>query len=311
VPPRCSGRLFLKQGGYLLNKIALSAKLFALAVRAEAFAENKKNSFAEMFDGLLRDALFHAAGYNSETLHTAKAFPVSGNFKISSFFGENRGDYIHEGIDLAAPEGVPVRAFVSGRVFCSESPAGGKEIFMTGEDGTVYYYAHLSGYAVGDGVRVKAGDVIGYVGNTGRSTGPHLHFGVKRGGKWVDPLPELQRAFEKASKETGLSVGLLRAVAEVESNCNPRAVSPAGAVGVMQLLPSTAESLGVKDSYDPEENVLAGAKYLKMMLDRYDGDLVKALAAYNAGPGAVDRYGGVPPYRETRNYVRKVLNRLA
>ena len=100
---------------------------------------------------------------------------------------------------------------------------------------------------------------------------------------------------------------MVSAVAEVESGGRQEATSAAGAVGVMQLMPDTAASLGV-NPYDKRENVEGGAKYLKEMLDLFGGDVKKAVAAYNAGPAAVKNYGGVPPYKETQNYVNKVLD---
>ena len=101
---------------------------------------------------------------------------------------------------------------------------------------------------------------------------------------------------------------LVRAVAENESGLDPRAISPAGARGIMQLMPATAQSLGVADADDPAANLRAGVRYLRGLLDRF-GTIELAVAAYNAGPGAVARFGGVPPYRETQEYVRRVVRR--
>ncbi|KML06185.1 lytic transglycosylase domain-containing protein [Rossellomorea marisflavi] len=112
----------------------------------------------------------------------------------------------------------------------------------------------------------------------------------------------------RAAERYGIPAKLVHSVVKQESGYNPEATSHAGAAGLMQLMPGTARGLGVTDIYDPEQNVFAGAKYLKQMLVKYDGDMKLALAAYNAGPGNVDKYSGVPPFQETQNYVRKIMD---
>jgi hypothetical protein len=113
----------------------------------------------------------------------------------------------------------------------------------------------------------------------------------------------------EAARRHGLDPALVLAVVSVESGFRADAVSPKGARGLMQLMPATAASLGVADPLDPASNVDGGTRHLGALVARYGGDLTKALAAYNAGEGAVDQHGGVPPYSETRNYVSKVLGR--
>lgn len=119
--------------------------------------------------------------------------PIAGSWVLTGRFGDDRGSHLHQGIDLAAPEGTPVLVVAAGIVTLSSSINGGNEIYLAGDDDRLYYYAHLSGYAVSSGQRVAQGATIGYVGNTGRSTGPHLHFQVKENGRWVDPLLVLNR----------------------------------------------------------------------------------------------------------------------
>jgi soluble lytic murein transglycosylase-like protein len=120
--------------------------------------------------------------------------------------------------------------------------------------------------------------------------------------------PQLNATFERIAAKHGVPVALVKAVARAESGFNPNATSPAGAQGMMQLMPATGRGLGVTNPFDAEQSIEGGARYLHNALKMFDGDVKLALAAYNAGPNAVKRYDGVPPYAETRTYVDRVLS---
>lgn len=119
---------------------------------------------------------------------------------------------------------------------------------------------------------------------------------------------EIQGMIQKTSAEAGVDSSLIKAVVHAESGFNPKALSHAGAMGLMQLMPGTAKNLGVQDAWNPMENLSGGTRYLKGLMGRYGQSLPKALAAYNAGPTAVDQHGGIPPYQETQHYVDKVMS---
>ncbi|WP_163539724.1 lytic transglycosylase domain-containing protein [Gracilibacillus sp. YIM 98692] len=118
---------------------------------------------------------------------------------------------------------------------------------------------------------------------------------------------QIMEMIHETASQFGIDTNLVKAVVETESNYDINAVSQVGAQGLMQLMPETAQSLGVQNPFNAKENIRGGVQYLKQMLDKYDGNKSLALAAYNAGPGNVDQYGGIPPFQETQQYVKKVL----
>lgn len=122
--------------------------------------------------------------------------------------------------------------------------------------------------------------------------------------------PDLEKMVDRIAGEQGVESPLVDSVIRAESNYNPNAVSPKGALGLMQLIPATARRFGVSNVFDAQENVQGGVRYLRFLLDYYRGDYTRAIAAYNAGEAAVDRYQGIPPYAETQNYVSRVAKNL-
>lgn len=125
---------------------------------------------------------------------------------------------------------------------------------------------------------------------------------------YLQTTESLEEIITEASRQYNVPENLIKAIIKTESDFQPDATSHSGAQGLMQLMPATAKELGVTDAYDPYQNVMGGTKYIAQLLDKYDGDVKLALAAYNAGSGNVKKYGGIPPFKETQNYVVKVMN---
>ena len=161
-------------------------------------------------------------------------------------------------------------------------------------------------------VALRAGDIVAYRDEKGRIVYVN-----------VDPMPvssrtvhvrrqpadpKISRLLRDAARKHELDPTLVQAVIQVESNYNPKAVSRKGTLGLMQLIPATARRYGVSDPFDPQQNIEGGVRHLRDLLDIFEGDLNLALAGYNAGVNAVSKYGDLPPYRETRNYVTKVMS---
>jgi soluble lytic murein transglycosylase-like protein len=155
--------------------------------------------------------------------------------------------------------------------------------------------------------RTAAAEVSQYLGRESRQAANARIEAANARGTAATPV-DIDTAIEEAAARHNVDPNLVRAVVKVESNFNPNAVSRKGAMGLMQLMPSTAKQLNVKNPFDPEQNVDAGVRHLKRLLESYGGDIRLTLAAYNAGAGAVARNSGVPHYAETQNYVRRITN---
>ncbi|MEA1991775.1 MAG: lytic transglycosylase domain-containing protein [Thermodesulfobacteriota bacterium] len=163
----------------------------------------------------------------------------------------------------------------------------------------------------------SAGSIYSFVDERGASHFSNVptdpRYGLESRSRHISPhVPRNYSEFEEIISETAirhdLDPDLIRAIIQIESGWIPDARSSKGAIGLMQLMPETSSNLAVSNPFDPKANIRGGTKYLRQLIERFRGNLVLALAAYNAGPGKVERYKGIPPYPETRRYVRKVLN---
>lgn len=175
----------------------------------------------------------------------------------------------------------------------------GNVVFINGDSGKGSGGSTISSPPGGTGNGAQAPS-----GGKKDAKGPKIGMPSKAG----KPSTEMEEIVQAAAQRHKLDPALVKAVIGTESSWNPYAVSRKGAMGLMQLVPATAERFGVGNPYDPVQNVEGGASYLRLLLDHYDGDLTKSLAAYNAGERVVDAYGGVPRFPETRMYVQKVTN---
>jgi soluble lytic murein transglycosylase-like protein len=160
------------------------------------------------------------------------------------------------------------------------------------------------------------GDIYKYVDSNGvihftnTPTGNQYRFYLKETSSGYNSEEPLSDVIARYAKAFNLEEALIKAVIKVESDYNPKAISSRGAQGMMQLIPETARLMDVNDPFNPEENIRGGSRYLRKMLDEFGGNLELALAAYNAGPGSVRRHGGVPPFAETRQYIKRVKKYL-
>lgn len=250
----------------------------------------------------------------------------SGFTKTSGYGGRDNptgsGNQNHHGIDYGADYGTGIKAQQGGKVtYAGVSDSLGNFVQVEIEKGVEVIYGHMSKILTKTGDKIAKGSVIGQVGSTGDSTGNHVHYAVKKNGNYVNPdtyksssskssgggySGKYSSEINTAAKKYGVDPNLVAAIIKNESNFNQSAVSGVGATGLMQLMPSTAAGLGVNPNM-AAGSIEGGTKYIAQMMKMFGGDPAKSLAAYNAGPGNVQKYGGIPPFSETQNYVKNVL----
>jgi soluble lytic murein transglycosylase-like protein len=187
-------------------------------------------------------------------------------------------------------------------------PARAQLSYYVDDQGNVVVYTNDNAPQARKASAEKAPSEKGSVGSELNRNTPTLHAANSAPAAPSLGADVLHQLVQETAQKHNVDPNLVSAVISTESNWNTSAISRKGAQGLMQLVPETAQHFGVYNPFDPAQNVDAGVRYLSMLLDRYNGDLPKALAAYNAGPRVVDRWGGVPDFRETREYVRKVTS---
>lgn len=200
---------------------------------------------------------------------------------------------------------LPFAAVVASFVLGTAASAGADIYRCKRADGT-HHYTNLREQGGRCQVVVRASKKSRAKGNAKRARSTSRH-STKRDTKDPARHTRYNNLITEAAQLYQLPQSFIRAVMRVESNFNPTVVSRAGAMGLMQLMPKTARSMGVADPFDVRQNILGGARYLRILANRFKGDLILTVAAYNAGEAAVDKYEGIPPYQETQRYVRRVL----
>jgi soluble lytic murein transglycosylase-like protein len=246
----------------------------------------------------------------ARTLTASAVFATSLSFSPALWAGTG-GDGASEGITTTEEHGHKVyvnEAAPASAAHRAEAPAAPRRTLMywSSKDNRWKPVPGANAAAM-KAARSAAAEVSQYIGHESSQSASARIVSYNFGGR-ATTAEEIDASIVQAAARHNVDPNLVRAVVKVESNFNPNAVSRKGAIGLMQLMPSTARQLKVKNPFDPDQNVDAGVRHLKQLLENYDGDVRLTLAAYNAGAGAVARSSGVPRYAETQNYVRRITN---